>query len=100
MKIKFVLFERTLKIMKNINLQLFHISHSSWDIYTYVLVMTQEQAKTYIYLKRTKTGENKNQPTKPQMTSKTSITQLKTPILYQKTFLKKLTIKNFIERNH
>ena len=28
-KIKFLLFERTLKIIKNINLQLFHISLSS-----------------------------------------------------------------------
>ena len=36
-KIKFVLFERTLEILKNINLQLFHILLSSWDIYTYVI---------------------------------------------------------------
>ena len=33
-KIKFVLFKRTLITMKNNNLQLFHISLSSWDIYT------------------------------------------------------------------
>ena len=43
------------------------------------IIITQEQAKTYIYQKPTQTGENKNQLTKPQMTSTTSITL----ILYQ-----------------
>ena len=46
--------------------------------------------KFYRYLKPTQTGENKNQPTKPQMTD--SLAKFK-------TFLKKLTVKNCIERN-
>ena len=37
MKWKVILFETTLKIMKNINTQLFHISLRSWDIYTCVI---------------------------------------------------------------
>ena len=37
MKWNLILFETTLKIMKNINLQLFHISLRSWDIYTCVI---------------------------------------------------------------
>ena len=58
------------------------------------IVITQEQAKTYIYQKPTQTGENKNQPTKSQRTSTTSITRLKTDSLPKfKTFLKKLTVK-------
>ena len=51
------------------------------------ILITQEQAKTYIYLEPTQTGENENQSTKPQMTSTTSITRLKTPILYQNSRL-------------
>ena len=54
------------------------------QIITFIIIT---QAKTYIYLKSTQTGENKNQPTKPQMTSTTSITRLKTPILYQNSRL-------------
>ena len=64
----------------------FDFKHTTIQIITFI-VITQEQAKTYIYLKPTQTGENENQPTKPQMTSTTSITRLKTPILYQNSRL-------------
>ena len=44
---------------------------------------TRTSKNLHLPIKPTQTGENKNQPTKPQMTSTTSITRLKTLILYQ-----------------
>ena len=51
------------------------------------IVITQEQAKTYIYLKSTETGENKTQAINLQMTTINSIIRLKTPILSQNSRL-------------
>ena len=62
------------------------------------IVITQEQAKSNIYLKSTQTGENKNQASNEFNNLDNTIKNTDSLPKF-KTFLKKLTVKNCIERN-